>query len=68
MGIVTDFPLSTTVLYNIDTNRGVLSFVKYDNHSKTVKEYGWRDLLLYPNMVTYNEKLKGGSLQWKKSM
>ncbi len=38
----TDTPSATTVLYNKDADGGISSGVKYDDRSKTVKEYGWQ--------------------------
>ena len=32
---------ATTVLYNMDEEGGISSYVKYDDRSKTVKEYRW---------------------------
>ena len=37
-----DTPSATTVLYNKDADGGISSGVKYDDRSKTVKEYGWQ--------------------------
>ena len=37
-----DTPSATTVLYNKDVDGGISSGVKYDDRSKTVKEYGWQ--------------------------
>ncbi len=36
-----DTASATTVLYNKDADGGISSGVKYDDRSKTVKEYGW---------------------------
>lgn len=37
-----DTPSTTTVLYTKDADGGIFSGVKYDDRSKTVKEYGWQ--------------------------
>lgn len=37
-----DTPSATTVLYNKDADGGIFSGVRYDDRSKTVKEYGWQ--------------------------
>ena len=37
-----DSTSATTVLYNKDADGGISSGVKYDDRSKTVKEYGWQ--------------------------
>lgn len=41
--IEADTQSAMTVLYNKDADGGISSGVKYDDRSKTVKEYGWQN-------------------------